>query len=89
MLLVLAVASLVPMAHTTSVDPTWIGGLYDNDDGDDAVLAVQSFVGESAPRALTLGEPAVLVLFVIVLDEPPVLVAAVPLPVRGRAPPPA
>jgi hypothetical protein len=87
MLLVLAGASLVPMAHATSVDPTWIGGLYDNDDGDDAVLAVQSFVGELAPRALALGEPAVVVLFATVPDRPPALVPAVSLPVQGRAPP--
>jgi len=39
-LLVALVLTLVPMAHASPVDPTWIPGLYDDGDGDDIVLLV-------------------------------------------------
>ena len=39
--LALLAVGVVTLAHATPVDPTWIGGLYDNGDGDDAVLAAR------------------------------------------------
>jgi hypothetical protein len=39
-LLAVLLFSLVPAAHASSPDETWISGLYDNADYDDAVLAV-------------------------------------------------
>src|SRR6266849_2628751 len=39
-LLTIAVATLTPLAHGSPPDPSWIAGLYDDADHDDAVLAV-------------------------------------------------
>jgi len=39
-LLIVAVATLTPLAHGSPPDPTWIAGLYDDADHDDAILAV-------------------------------------------------
>ena len=37
-----ALISLVPLAHASPVDPSWIAGIYDAADFDDAVLAATS-----------------------------------------------
>jgi len=39
-LLVVVLLSLVPLAHASPVDLTWIPGLYDNGDGDEIVLLI-------------------------------------------------
>jgi hypothetical protein len=39
-LLTVALATLTPLAHGSPPDPTWIAGLYDDADHDDAILAV-------------------------------------------------
>jgi hypothetical protein len=36
--------ALTPLAHATPADPTWIGGLYDDNDYDDVVLFVTGAV---------------------------------------------
>ena len=41
-LVVLAVATLTPLAYATPPDQTWIPGLYDNADYDDAVVLATS-----------------------------------------------
>jgi hypothetical protein len=40
LLLVAALVTLVPLAHGSPPDPTWIAGLYDDADHDEAVLAI-------------------------------------------------
>jgi hypothetical protein len=65
-----ALASLVPAAHLTPPDHTWVGGLYDSVDHDEAVLAILDAVGlfpvvrtvpSVTPRARTrLGRTVVL-----------------------------
>jgi hypothetical protein len=48
LLLLAAVWVLVrPLAAASPPDPTWIAGVYDDDDLDDAVLLVGSLVGVS------------------------------------------
>jgi hypothetical protein len=44
-LLASVLATLVPLAHFSPPDPTWIAGLYDDADYDDAVVAVTDAVG--------------------------------------------
>lgn len=46
-LLVALVITLVPLAHATPVDPTWISGLWDDGDGDDIVLLITN--GDAPP----------------------------------------
>ena len=45
LLLANVLLGLIPAAHVSPVDPTWIGGLYDDADHDDAVLTVLDGVG--------------------------------------------
>jgi hypothetical protein len=40
LLIVLTFGAITPLAHVTPPDQTWIGGLYDNADHDDVILAV-------------------------------------------------
>src|SRR5687767_10896942 len=40
LLLVAVLGTLVPLAHATPPDPSWLAGLWDGGDGDDAVQAV-------------------------------------------------
>ena len=43
-LLTVALATLTPLAHGSPPDPTWIAGLYDDADYDDAILAVTASI---------------------------------------------
>ena len=47
-LLVAALVTLVPLAHGSPPDPTWIAGLYDDGDHDEAVLAITDAFGSPA-----------------------------------------
>ncbi len=47
------VALLTPTALASPPDPTWISGLYDDADYDDAVLAVMGAVASCGPLALS------------------------------------
>lgn len=49
-----ALLTLVPLAHCSPPDPTWIAGLYDDADHDDAVIAICDGVGlpATAPPAI-------------------------------------
>jgi len=40
-----ALVTLVPLAHSTPPDPSWIPGLYDDGDYDNVVLAITGGVG--------------------------------------------
>lgn len=48
MLLVAGLITIVPLAHGSPPDPTWIAGLYDDADHDDAVLAITDASGVPA-----------------------------------------
>ncbi|PYN82243.1 MAG: hypothetical protein DMD96_06625 [Candidatus Rokuibacteriota bacterium] len=61
MLVAGALVALVPLAHASPTDPTWIAGLYDDADHDDAVLAVAEAVGVPArdgPANSIAGSPS-------------------------------
>jgi len=49
-----ALLTLVPLAHSSPPDPTWIAGLYDDADYDDAVLAISDGVGLPATAQPTI-----------------------------------
>jgi hypothetical protein len=54
-LLLLAPVALPGLAHASPPDPTWIQGIYDDDDGDSVVTLIASGTGhapEAAPTAL-------------------------------------
>lgn len=54
---VVALLGLVPLAYASPPDPSWIAGLYDNADYDDAVLAATSVAGVVADEALAVVHP--------------------------------
>src|SRR5262245_3167569 len=57
-LLVLAVvAGLVPLAHASPPDPTWIAGFYDGADFDDVVLAIISADLVASPTTAAVAVP--------------------------------
>jgi hypothetical protein len=61
LLLVTASLTLAPLAHATPVDPSW-GGLYDDADFDDVILAITTAVGvvdSQPPPDPGLGAPVV------------------------------
>jgi len=51
-LLVALAASLTPLAYASPPDPSWIRGVYDDADGDDAVGLITSGIGSVEPPAL-------------------------------------
>ena len=58
-------AVLLPLAHASPPDQTWLSGLYDDADYDDVVLLVTSLAGTMPER------PPVVVAFQVVVVMPP------------------
>lgn len=48
-LLLLAPVALPGLAHASPPDPTWIHGIYDDDDGDSVVILITSGTGHAPP----------------------------------------
>jgi hypothetical protein len=87
LLLAGAMVALTPAAHASPPDQTWMGGLYDNADYDDAVLAVIASIASLDRQPPHDPQNVDLVIaFVLALDEslrtPPPLSSN-----RTRAPP--
>jgi hypothetical protein len=57
MLLAGLLVGLVPLAHASPPDETWISGLYDNGDYDDVVLALVDATSLPAPAPLPVASP--------------------------------
>jgi hypothetical protein len=87
LLLVLALLALVPLAHASPPDATWIGGWYDNADFDDVVITVTGTVAlvEIAPH-VDLRPVSLVVSHISAFDDffTPLLR---PAPRQPRAPP--
>jgi hypothetical protein len=50
-----ALIAIAPLAHSSPPDPSWLaGGLYDDGDHDDAVLAIIGTSGVPAPQGAAL-----------------------------------
>jgi hypothetical protein len=54
LLLVCGLITIVPLAHSSPPDPSWIAGLYDDGDHDDVVLAITSASGLPAMDGTTV-----------------------------------
>jgi hypothetical protein len=82
-----AMVALTPVAHASPPDQTWIAGLYDDADYDDAVLAViASIASLDRPPLHDCQYVDLVIAFVLTIDEslltPPSLSSN-----RPRAPP--
>ena len=86
-LLVLVLSAVGALAHASPPDPSWIGGLYDAADGDDAVLAVTGL--DQAPPLPALREVAThtVHLGAVVVVARPAFRAFAPAVPAVRAPP--
>jgi hypothetical protein len=86
LVLLVAAATLAPLAHATNVDPSW-GGLYDDGDFDDVILYITSAVAVADAQPLR-DAGSVHDVAALLVDEPVVVVVAVPLSFsRPRGPP--
>ena len=62
LLLIAPVVALPGLAHASPPDPSWIQGVYDDDDGDSIVTLIASGTGhtpEAAPTALPFFGPLI------------------------------
>jgi len=83
----LALVAIVPLAHASPPDPTWVPGLYDDDDFDDVVVAVTQ--QQAALDASTIPLPPVhRVVFLAAPVAPDTPDAPMPATTFPRAPPP-
>ena len=85
-LLVFSLALLAPLAHASPPDPTWIHGVFDAGDSDDAIIAA------SGTQCVTDGAGsseavALIVAGAVPLSGSPGAFSSAHPVVRGRAPP--
>src|SRR5213594_1899261 len=84
--LVAVVLALVPAAHASPPDQSWIPGLYDNADFEDVVLLITGDLGATQPALVWSSRPVVSLGILVT----PTATEPVPVPVSsvfGRAPP--
>jgi len=89
LLLILAasVGVLSALAYASPTDPTWIAGLYDGGDADDAVFLARSIAGLPEPLLVAPAGPSgVVVGFIALADAADPVTAASPA-FSVRAPP--
>jgi hypothetical protein len=86
LLILIAIASLMPLAHASPPDPTWVAGLWDDGDHDDVILLVCATAAamHSAPPTPDSRRAVLGVVTGLDPDAPPFRAAA---PVATRAPP--
>jgi hypothetical protein len=85
--LLLVLITLVPLAHASPPDPTWIAGIYDDGDYDDVVIAVAGM--DLGPNVVifTVGTPDKIVVGGFIQTISKVLQRSVRAS-RPRGPPP-
>jgi len=69
LLLVSSLFAIVPLAHGSPPDPTWVAGLYDNGDHDDVVLAITSASALPATDAIAVSRAVLSTLRVVLLES--------------------
>lgn len=85
--LIAAIVTLTPLAQASPPDPSWIKGVYDDDDFDNVVIAVTSAVSTVELAPLLGVAPTEIVLgFVTAADEAQTLPASLAV-FQVRAPP--
>jgi hypothetical protein len=86
LLLIGLLAVLAPATYADPPDPTWLGGLWDNDDFDDVAILLDGTVAV-VPALAVDAAPPVDVVAVIECPEPLVVTVAVDETASPRAPP--
>jgi hypothetical protein len=79
--------ALLVLAYSSPPDPTWLGGFWDDGDGDDAILLITTTPTPPPPAFVTCRDPHWTTVWLIpIADEPPP-VAATPAAHPSRGPP--
>ena len=86
-LLPIACATLPILAHASPPDPSWIAGIYDDDDYDDVVILVESATGSAAHAAPTGVPPLLRRLELLAPASEDAAAARCPSALHSRAPP--
>ena len=68
LILLSGLAVLAPLAYASPPDPAWIGGIYDDDDFDNVVLAATSAKSLKCPPSV-VAPPLLIVVEVVRLDD--------------------
>ena len=84
---VAVLCALVPLAYATPPDPTYLGGLWDNDDYDDVVILVTSSIGSTDTNTECDLTRPLAVIALVLPGEDELLPAALLSPHSPRAPP--
>src|SRR5215813_4192264 len=78
--------ALIPAAHSSPPDPTWIAGLYDDADHDEAILAIIDGTGLVASKSLVISRASLFTARLHSVDSPRPSLSSQDRPVE-RAPP--
>ena len=87
LLVISTIIALTPLAQASPPDQTWIAGLYDNADYDDAVLFITSCLGGVQPQRVWCPDVASPVVGVVSPAKIPVPALAPVTSGPSRAPP--
>jgi hypothetical protein len=86
-LLVGVILALTPLAYVETPDEVWRGGLFDDDDQDDAIVSVQMHLNAVEPAVLTAAAVSVPCSHAPPELHPCVVPGPIPSAQRPRAPP--
>ena len=86
-LMVAVVCCLVPMAYASPPDQTWISGITDNADHDDAIILITSALGVMA-TVLTVDDTSTACVTTTVVVAPTLPPSPESAPYHLRGPPP-
>ena len=87
LLLLGVIAALVPLAHASPPDQSWIGGLYDDGDYDDAIISITSWAITADTNPPCDLEPTRIVVGFLRPQPHASPAATAPAPHQPRAPP--
>jgi hypothetical protein len=87
LLLLACLFSLTPLAYASPPDPTWVDGFFDDDDGDDVVVAISWAAGAIDLDPLAVVMPLFASVSFVPVGEPELASIALRSVFLGRAPP--
>jgi hypothetical protein len=82
-----SLTGLIPLAHASPPDPTWVPGIYDDRDHDDVVLLITSTSIDLNRGPGELGEPSLVVVAFVSRSIQVLLPLAIHTGIHLRSPP--
>jgi hypothetical protein len=87
LLLLACLFCLTPLAYASPPDPTWVDGFFDDDDGDDVVIAISWAAWAVDLDPLAVATPLFASVSLVPVGEPELASTAPRTVFLGRAPP--